>query len=213
MTDDSDSDFAGALPYTDSGDNVPELEISDEDILEAMAEIPGYLDVSTEDFRLLYHHAHRHALTRVFINIRAGRLMRTAFEPLQADMTLHAAASVMSRQGLKSLPVTNPDQQVAGILTETDILRWLRADTITELLLRACDSPDSFAFRGKETLVQAIMTTNVVTLRVEAGFMDIVAAFHTHEGGALPVVDDAGCLQGMLSRKDFLKACHLEGLL
>lgn len=28
-------------------DDVPELELSDEDILDAMREIPGYLDIST----------------------------------------------------------------------------------------------------------------------------------------------------------------------
>ena len=59
MTDDLDSDRTEPSPYVDP-DDTPELEISDEDILESMVEIPGYLDVSTEDFRLLYHLAHRH---------------------------------------------------------------------------------------------------------------------------------------------------------
>ena len=36
-------------------DEVPELELSDEDILDAMRHIPGYIDITTEDFRLIYH--------------------------------------------------------------------------------------------------------------------------------------------------------------
>lgn len=42
-----------------------ELELSDEDILDAMQHIPGYLDISTEDFRIIYHLAWRHALERL----------------------------------------------------------------------------------------------------------------------------------------------------
>jgi hypothetical protein len=49
-----------------------EPELSDEDILDAMAHIPGYLDISTEDFRVIYHLAWRHAVER----LRARRLAK-----------------------------------------------------------------------------------------------------------------------------------------
>jgi len=42
-----------------------EIELSDEDILDAMQHIPGYLDISTEDFRIIYHLAWQHALARL----------------------------------------------------------------------------------------------------------------------------------------------------
>jgi CBS domain-containing membrane protein len=42
-----------------------ELELSDEDILDALAHVPGYIDISTEDFRIVYHLAWRHALERL----------------------------------------------------------------------------------------------------------------------------------------------------
>jgi CBS-domain-containing membrane protein len=42
-----------------------ELELSDEDILDALSHIPGYIDISTEDFRTVYHLAWRHALVRL----------------------------------------------------------------------------------------------------------------------------------------------------
>lgn len=48
------------------GDTEPrELELSDEDILDAMAHVPGYIDISTEDFRTIYHLAWRHAVERL----------------------------------------------------------------------------------------------------------------------------------------------------
>lgn len=45
--------------------DIDELELSDEDILDAMQHIPGYLDISTEDFRIIYHLAWQHALARL----------------------------------------------------------------------------------------------------------------------------------------------------
>lgn len=42
-----------------------ELELTDEDILDAMAHLPGYIDISTEDFRAIYHLAWQHAAARL----------------------------------------------------------------------------------------------------------------------------------------------------
>ena len=50
-------------PAAIDADHEPEL--SDEDILDAMQHMPGYIDISTEDFRLIYHLAWRHAMARL----------------------------------------------------------------------------------------------------------------------------------------------------
>ncbi len=42
-----------------------EPELTDEDILDAMQHIPGYLDISTDDFRVIYHLAWCHAVVRL----------------------------------------------------------------------------------------------------------------------------------------------------
>lgn len=58
----------------DSLDLDHEPELTDEDILDAMEHIPGYLDISTEDFRVIYHLAWKHAVAR----LRARRKGRGA---------------------------------------------------------------------------------------------------------------------------------------
>lgn len=50
-----------------------EPELTDEDILDAMQHIPGYLDISTEDFRVIYHLAWRHAVARLRERQGGGR--------------------------------------------------------------------------------------------------------------------------------------------
>jgi len=54
----------GAQDHRDTA-TVDELALSDDDILDAMQHIPGYLDISTEDFRIIYHLAWQHALERL----------------------------------------------------------------------------------------------------------------------------------------------------
>jgi CBS domain-containing membrane protein len=195
------------------GDDLPELELSDEDILDAMQHISGFLDISIGDFREIYHLAHRHALMRLFGGVRASNLMRVGIEPLHPDVMLDQAAGSMASQGLKSLPVVNGDNRVVGMLTETDFLRRLRTDTFLELMLRLIADVDGFSHRCHQTPVNEAMTAPPVTIGEEAGFFAIITAFHAHEGRSMPVVDANGRLRGLLLRKDILDAYHLEDLL
>ena len=194
-------------------DDLPELELSDDDILDAMRRIPGYLDITTADFRAIYHLAHRHSVDRLFRHVRADRLMRTGITPLQADIRLDEAARSLAEQRRKSLPVVDADGCVIGMLTETDFLLRLKAETFLELLLRLVADQGVFTHRCHETPVREAMTAPAVTVTEAAGFQGIVSAFQAHDGRSMPVVDEQGRFRGLLLRKDFVKAYHLEDLL
>ena len=200
-------------PADADADDLPDLELSDNDIIDAMREIDGYLDISTGDFRTIYHLAHRHALERMFKKVAAHKLMRSDFSPLRPETTLDVAARALVAQDYKALPVVDADQSVIGILTETDFLRRLESDSFLQLLLRIVEEPGAFAHRCHETPVREAMSVPVVTVAANAGFQAIVKAFHAHDGRSMPVVDADGRLQGLLLRKDFVRACHLEDLL
>jgi CBS-domain-containing membrane protein len=100
-----------------------------------MQQIPGYLDITTEDFREVYHLAHRHALDRLLGSLRAATLMRADVTPLPPDMPLDEAARRLVRSGYKGLPVVDADRRVIGMLTETDYLRVLMPATLAPLIL------------------------------------------------------------------------------
>lgn len=196
-------------PKTDSAvDELAEVELVDEDILDAMQRIPGYLDISTEDFRMIYHLAHRHAMERLFEGFRAGNLMRAGVKPLLPGMYLDEAAKALVRSGLKSLPVVDENGCVIGMLTETDFLRRLKVDTFLELLLAMLDESFEFKHRCHETQVSVAMTTPAITLARDARFAEVVSAFHKHDGRSTPIVDSEGRLLGVLLRKDFIAAFH-----
>ena len=205
------ADTSSESPKTDSdGDEVPEMELTDGDILDAMQHIPGYLDITTEDFRTIYHLAHRHAVGRVFGNVRAGNLMRLGIDPLLPDIPLDQAAKALVRSGYKGLPVVDATGRVIGMLTESDFLRRLKVDTFLELLLSMLDEAFELKHRCHETPVSEAMTAPAVTLTRDAGFGEIISAFHQHDGRSIPVVDSEDRLLGLLLRKDFFTAYNLE---
>jgi len=138
-------------PLHASGNDLPELELNDEDILDAMQHIPGYLDISTEDFRTIYHLAHTHALGRLFQRVRAVHLMRQDIQPLHPDTRLDVAAQQLVSQGRKSLPVVDENNRVTGMLTETDFLHHLHVDSFLELLLQLVTNHIQFTHRCHET--------------------------------------------------------------
>jgi CBS domain-containing membrane protein len=196
-------------------DQDPELEIelSDEDILDAMKQIQGYVDVFTDDFRIIYHHAHRHAVDRLTGGLRAATLMRRDVPTLSPDTTMDVAARSIVQSGFKGLPVVDANGNVIGMLTETDFLRRLKVDTFLELLLNMLDDRFSFEHRCHETPVREAMTAPARCVPVDAGFTHIFKVFREHEGRSTPVIDSAGRLLGLLLRKDFLSAAHLERLM
>jgi CBS domain-containing membrane protein len=188
----------------------PEMELTDDDILDAMQHIPGYLDITTEDFRLIYHLAHRHALERLFAGVTARRLMRSAIEPLHPNTTLDIAARTLADSGYKGLPVVDANGYAIGMLTETDFLKRLKAESFLELLLRMLEDSFEFTHRCHETTVSVAMTQPAVTVSQDAGFLEILEAFHRHGGRSMPVVGTDGRLLGLLLRKDFFAAYKLK---
>jgi CBS-domain-containing membrane protein len=190
--------------------NLGEIDLNDEDIIDAMRHISGYLDISTDDFRDIYHLAHHHAVGRIFKNFKAEVLIRKGIEPLLSSMFLDDAAKIIIRSGLKSLPVVDANGCVIGMLTETDFLRRLNVETFLELLLGMLDGGFDLKHRCHETRVSEAMTSPAVAINGDADFMEVVGAFHRHDGRSTPVVDGDGHLLGMLLRKDFFASFNME---
>lgn len=107
--------------------DVPELELSDADILDAMEHIPGYLDITTEDFRTVYHLAHRHAVERLF-----GRILAPdALPSLAPQMTLDEAAKILEQSGHKAMPVHDAQGRLCGLLLRKDFLAAFIRDELS----------------------------------------------------------------------------------
>jgi len=188
------------------------LDLIEEDVIDAMRHIPGYLDISTDDFRVLYQFAAEHAIGRLFKNLRAGNLMLTRIKPLQPEMRLGEAARAITGQRLKSLPVVDEHDRVIGILTETDFLHCMGANSYLELLLNLAETQKTVSRRCSNHSVGEMMSSPVVTVAETASVNEVIASFARHDGRSMPVVDATGQLRGLLLRKEFVRACRLPGV-
>uniref|UniRef100_E6QQM5 CBS domain-containing protein n=1 Tax=mine drainage metagenome TaxID=410659 RepID=E6QQM5_9ZZZZ len=188
---------------------IMEVELSDADIIDAMQHISGYIDITTEDFRELYHLAYHHAIERLLTKIQPKNLMRVVNEPLFTDMPLDQAAAILIRSDFKSLPVLDENGCVVGILTDTDFLRWHKANTFLEILLNMEDNAFEFNHVYHEISVSAIMTAPAITVNEAASFGEIIHAFYLHDRRSMPIVDIDNHLLGLLMRKDFICAWKL----
>ncbi|WP_242476965.1 HPP family protein [Halochromatium glycolicum] len=196
-----------------SGDShLVRLDLTEEDVIDAMRHIPGYLDISTEDFRVLYQFASEHAIGRLFKNLRAGDLMLSAIRPLQPQMRLGEAAREITGQRLKSLPVVDEQGRVIGILTETDFLHCMGANSYLQLLLNLAETQKTVSRRCSNNSVGEMMSSPVITVGESASVNEIITSFARHDGRSMPVVDSTGQLRGLLLRKEFVRACRLPGL-
>lgn len=196
-----------------TGDPLADIlpELTEEDVAEAMREIPGYLDISPQDFRELYRASATHALARLAGHPMARSLMRVGGPALEPHQYLPEAVRAMAAHRVKSAAVVDRTSKVIGILTETDVLRQLQVSSALGLLARLADEPESIGRCCKGVRVDAVMSTPVHSLRVDATLREMAAAFHRHGGRTMPVVDVSGRLLGILARKDLIHTCGVAG--
>ena len=191
------------------GEPVDAMELDDEDVLDAMRQIPGYLDISTEDFRAIYRLAQTHARQRLLEGLRAMDLMLTSIRPLEPDWSLRDAAECLVQQSLKALPVVAPDDTVVGMLTESDFLGCFGVGSYLELLLRFDAASPGEIGRCRGTRVAEAMSAPAICVTDQARAPEMLRTFRRHAGRSMPVTDAAGRLRGLLLRKDLLHAAHL----
>ena len=104
--------------YLDTGPT----DISDDDILKAMKDISGYLDITPGDFKEIYRFSYRHALDWMTHSVTAGEVMTTDVVFIKKDDTLETAAEIMARNGIAGVPVVENGEEVVGVISEKDFL-------------------------------------------------------------------------------------------
>jgi len=115
-----------------------------------------------------------------------------------ADDHLIDALSRMAERNVRHLPVIDGNGRVVGILSDRDI-RTAIGDPA-----RALDSEQT-RVRLQSLRVADVMSQPAVTVRDTAPFTEAAARFVDHRIGALPVVNEAEHLVGLVSYVDLLR--------
>ena len=131
------------------------------------------------------------------------RWMRQPVVTIGAGASVGEATTLMRERGLRHLPVLDARQRLAGIVTDRD-LRQVILDVaigrVGEDTERLCD-----------LRVREVMTWGVVTVTPATDLRAAARVMREQRLGALPVVDAAGHVVGILTEHDLLDA--LQALL
>jgi CBS-domain-containing membrane protein len=85
------------------------VDISEQDVLNAMKAIQGYLDITPADFKEVYRVAYSLATDRILNSLTAGDVMTTTVHCVGVEMDLVQAATLLAEKGISGAPVVDLD--------------------------------------------------------------------------------------------------------
>lgn len=190
------------------------IDLSDADVMEAMREIQGYLDITPGDFRTLYGLAYQKAMRRLLHAITAKDIMTRSVHHVGLDTDLITVAKLLSANNISGAPVLDDDGHVAGIISEKDFLKQMGVDpgkTFMTVIVQCLQNKGCVALPIRKQLAADIMSTPAITTGLDTPVFQIADYFSKNKINRIPVVDKDNKLAGIVTRTDIVAAyCHYE---
>lgn len=202
------------LPDPQASDLPLPADMTADDVVAAMREAGGYLDIAPADALNLYRLAYAHAAARLARDVPVAQLMTRDVATASPGDTVLDAARRMAAAGVSGLPVLEADGSVAGVVSTRDLLRHagFSANAGPAALLALLLDPAACALataapRAGEATVAAVMTRPALCVAPEAGRREAARLMAAQGINRLPVVA-AGRLCGIVSRGDVARSCR-----
>ena len=184
------------------------LAITDEDIVQAMKKIPGYLDITPSDFMEVYLVAFKHAMSRLKNAIKANQIMTQKVITVYEDTSLLEAVKKMAIHEISGLPVLKSDQTVSGVISEKDFLKRMnddKAPSFMRVVLQCLENTGCIAANFKKLAAADIMSTPPITVQGETPILEVANTMDQLNINRVPVVDKNLKLVGIIARSDLVK--------
>ena len=185
------------------------MDISDEDVLEAMKSINGYLDITPEDFKAIYIVAFRQAVERLSRSFAARDIMTEEVISVGIETSLVEAAELMTANNISGCPVLDVSHHVVGVISEKDFLYEMGdADdrTFMGVVARCLKNKGCAAISMRKQKVGDIMTSPPITVDEDKRVSEIAALFEAHDINRVPVVRENLDLVGIIARSDIVQS-------
>ncbi|RJX29946.1 MAG: CBS domain-containing protein [Desulfarculus sp.] len=173
-----------------------------------MREIPGYLDITPEDFRQVYARAYAHALERVRRGLPAERVMTREAAAVAVDTPLTEVARIMAQRRVSGVPVLQGGR-VVGLISEKDFLDAMGAQGgrhFMEVVAQCLGQGPCLAAPLRAATAGELMSAPAVVAGPETSTSEIAEIMGQKGINRVPVVDSQGRLLGIVSRADLLRA-------
>ena len=191
------------------------VELSDEDIYDAMKQISGYLDITPGDFKEIYGLAFQHAINRFTRTVEAKDVMNRDVVYVTPGTRLKEVAEIMGRHGISGVPVVDEGHKVVGIISEKDFLSHMGVQknitfmsVVAECLIgNGCMAVD---IRGKSA--GDIMTSPAITVYEDTSIMEIDNRMRNRRINRVPVLNQMDKLSGIVTRTDLLPSSCITAI-
>ena len=141
--------------------------------------------------------------------MQAKDIMSSPVVTVTPDASVAEAAALLLEKRISGVPVVDHTGQIAGILSEGDLLRRVETDTERhrphwlEMLLGQGGDASSF-IKSHATRVGDVMSHDVIASHPEASLREIAELMERHGIKRVPIVD-GGALVGIVSRANLMQ--------
>lgn len=137
---------------------------------------------------------------------RVGDVMTRQVVVVQEATPFKQIVGLMRQHRVSAVPVLDGNERLVGIVSEDDLL-LKEEDTSGAGFLGMLPVRRRRVERAKAQAIAAreLMTTNVITIDVEAAISRAARLMHEHGVKRLPVVDESNRVVGIVSRADLLR--------
>lgn len=188
-------------------------ELTEQDIVQAMQAMEGYIDITPADFREIYQRAYCHAWERLNQSLRAHQIMTRTVVSVHPGTPLSDVARLMATHHISGVPVVDQQERLVGIVSEKDFLRRMDATEHNSFMAVVADyltTKGCITLDIKNQPAKAIMTSPAISIDAQTLTHEIALLMTRHGISRLPVVDADNKLVGILSRTDLVRGTHLE---
>jgi len=184
------------------------VPISDADIVEGMKALPGYIDVTTSDFKELFYVIYALGNKRMMQTIPAASIMQSPALCVPESCSLCQAISFLGQHKISGAPVVADDGKISGVVSEKDILRSVGLDGLTRSMqLIGCGEdppPLVLGQRKNEKTVREVMTRPALSVFENSTLGAVLDICKKHSINRIPIVNTAQVPTGIITRHDII---------
>ena len=133
-------------------------------------------------------------------------VMTTRVVTVSPDLAYKQIVDLLIEFGVSAVPVVDAERRVLGVVSEADLLRKVElegGDTEHRLFERRRRREARTKAAGEDAT--SLMTAPAVTVTASATLTEAARLMEQRHVKRLPVLDDAGNLAGIVSRRDLLR--------
>jgi CBS domain-containing membrane protein len=190
------------------------VDISDDDIYDAMKSIAGYLDITPGDFKEVYVKAYQYAMLRLTRSVKAADVMTGNVTSVSDSTPLTEVAEIMARRKISGVPVVSAEGRVEGVISEQDFLSVMgggQASGFMEVVAQCLSGGACLAAPLTAQCAGDLMSSPAVTVGEQTPILEVADIMTRKKVNRVPVVNEDGRLIGIVSRADVVRSSFSGG--